>query len=227
MSQITKTTYDFLKLVAKNNNRPWFQENKHLYEASHKEMIAFSESLYDLMKKHDNVLDVPPKKRLFRIYRDVRFSKDKSPYKKHWAGGIKRDTPYLRGGYYFHIEPGNSVVGAGFWNPNGNDIKLVRSHINADPSEITKINASKAIQETFGGIKGEKLKKNPRGIDPNPGAEEWIKHKQFLLHRKQTDQEVLDPNFASNLDEIFQKVRPFFDYMSEILTTDLNGESLI
>ncbi len=226
MARITEATLDFLNLVQENNNRDWFQENKTLYTNSHEEMIAFSEALTALMKSHDNIIELPGKKSLFRIYRDVRFSKDKSPYKNHWGGRIKRDTPFLRGGYYYHIEPGNAFIGAGFWKPSSDDLKLIRSQIAADPGRIDKVTSEPKFVKTFGSVKGEKLKKAPRDYDPNHPAIEWLKHKSFVVYRSFTDKQVIAKDFAEMISGTFEEVRPFFDYMSEILTTNLNGEPL-
>lgn len=227
MAQITNKTFDFLNLVTENNNREWFQANKHIYEASHEEMIEFAAELNQLMREHDNVIEMTGKKSLFRIYRDVRFSKNKDPYKNNWGGRLKRDTPFLRGGYYYQIQPGNSFIGAGFWNPSTPDIKLIRSQIAADPSEIEKINSEKTFAMTFGSLYGEKLKKAPKGFDAEHKAIEWLKHKSFLVNKRFTDKQVMHKDFVKEINETFIKVRPFFNYMSEILTTDLNGESLI
>lgn len=223
---ITNKTLDFLKKISENNDRDWFQANKNLYENSHEEMISFAGNLNELMKKHDLIEDVSAKKSLFRIYRDVRFSKDKSPYKQHWAGSLKRATVWRRGGYYYHIEPGNSMIAAGFWNPSPQDLKLIRSQIAFDPAPIEKINTESEFVKTFGGIEGAKLIKSPKDFSPDHEAIEWLKHKQFIVHKQFTDKEVMDKNFATIVDETFQKVRPFFDYMSEILTTNVNGEPL-
>jgi uncharacterized protein (TIGR02453 family) len=226
MAIITNATFDFLKLVGENNNRDWFQANKHLYEASHLELQNFAAKINELMSQHDQIVERSPKKSIFRIYRDVRFSKDKSPYKTHWAGSVKRDTAWLRGGYYYHIGPGQSYVAAGFWNPESSDLKLIRSQIAADPDSIQKINIEPKFVKLFGGIYGEKLKNAPRGFDPENPAVEWLKHKQLIVSRKFSDKEVLQKNFPELVNESFKGVRPFFNYMSDILTTNLNGEPL-
>lgn len=226
MAQITKITFDFLNLVAENNDRDWFKENKSLYEASHEEMLEFAEEVNSLMRKHDNIVEMSAKKSLFRIYRDVRFSKNKAPYKNNWGGRIKRDTPFLRGSYYYQVQPGNSFIAAGFWNPNSQDLKLIRSQIAADPDAIEKVNNQKAFAKTFGSISGVKLKTSPRDFDADHKAIEWLRHKQYIVKKTFTDKEVMGENFANEINETFKKVRPFFDYFSEILTTDLNGESL-
>ena len=227
MARITKTTFDFLKLVTKNNDREWFKENRHLYDASHEEMLEFVEEMNGLMSQHDTIVERSPKKSLFRIYRDVRFSKDKSPYKNNWGAGVKRDTPFLRGGYYYQVQPGNSFAAAGFWNPNSADIKLIRSHIAAEPEAIEKVNNIKKFADTFGSIEGEQLKKAPQGYDVDHPAIKWLRYKQFVVRKHFTDKEAMAPDFAQIVNNTFKEVRPFFDYMSEILTTDLNGELLL
>jgi uncharacterized protein (TIGR02453 family) len=226
MAQITKKTFNFLELLVKNNNREWFQANRDMYEASHEEMVAFAAEINQLIAQHDHIVERSPKRSLFRIYRDVRFSKDKTPYKNNWGGGIKRDTPFLRGGYYYQVQPGNSFMAAGFWNPNSADIKLIRSQIAADPSEINRVTSEQRFIEVFGKIEGDKLKKAPQGYDVDHPAIDWLRHKQFVVRKPFTDKEVMKSDFVYTLNETFKEVRPFFDYMSEILTTDLNGEPL-
>lgn len=226
MSLITQTTFDFLNDLAANNNREWFQKNKKYYEKSHEEMIAFAANINQLMAQHDKVEEVSPKKSLFRIYRDVRFSKDKSPYKNNWAGSLKRASALLRGGYYYHIEPGKSFIGGGFWNPNPKDLKLIRSHLSFDPEPLSKIAKDPKLKAVFGNIQGDKLKNAPRGYEPEDPAVAWLKHKQFIVMKSFSDQEVMGDNFAEEVNKAFKTVRPFFDYMSEILTTNLNGEPL-
>lgn len=226
MAQITKKTFNFLELLGKNNNREWFQANKDMYDASHEEMIAFAAKLNQLMAEHDQIVERSPKRSLFRIYRDVRFSKDKTPYKNNWGGGIKRDTPFLRGGYYYQVQPGHSFMAAGFWNPNSADIKLIRSQIAANPGEIEKLTSNSRFVEVFGEIEGDRLKKAPKGYDVQHPAIDWLRYKQFIVRKPFTDREVLKANFVYTLNETFREIRPFFNYMSEILTTDLNGEPL-
>ena len=189
-------------------------------------MIAFAEKINALMATHDHIEEISPRKSLFRIYRDGRFSKDKSPYQEHCAGSLKRASKLLRGGYYYHIEPGGSFIGAGFWGPNSEDLKLIRSHIAFDPSGIELVSKDKMLEETFGSIDGEKLTNPPRGYSADDPGVEWLKYKQFVVRKSFTDEEVLSEGFAEKVSASFKAVRPFFDYMSEILTTNLNGEPL-
>ena len=227
MAQLSKKLFIFLEKLKANNNRDWFQANKSEYQENHQEMIAFADDLLSKLNEHDIIETVSGKKSLFRIYRDVRFSKDKSPYKTHWSGGFKRATQFRRGGYYFHIQPGgNSMVGGGFWNPNKEDLLRIRKEIATDASELRAILRDQNFVNTFGELEGNQLKRAPKGFDPEHEAIDLLRYKQFIFSRNFTDAEVLEPNFSETLDQCFQAMRPFFDYMSDVLTTDANGESL-
>jgi uncharacterized protein (TIGR02453 family) len=131
-----------------------------------------------------------------------------------------------RGGYYFHIEPGNSFIGGGFWAPNPQDLKRIRDEIAFDAAPLRKILKSKSFITTFGELQGEQVKTAPKGFDINNEAIDLLRYKQFLLMKKFTDKEVLDPSFAKQAALAFKNMRPFFDYMSDILTTDINGIAL-
>ena len=189
-------------------------------------MIGFANGLLELMSKQDNIETVSGKKSLYRIYRDIRFSKNKTPYKTHWGGFFTRATKLLRGGYYFHIEPGNSFVGGGFWQPNSDDLKRIRFSIAADDTELRDIIADKKFIKTFGQLVGDQVKTAPQGYKKDHPSIDLLRFKQFLVTKKFSDKEVLDKNFTNEVVKTFTVMRPFFDYMSEVLTTDANGEPL-
>ncbi len=225
--QISTSNINFLKQLSKNNNRDWFQENKATaYQSALDNTIAFADCLLSEMKKHDNIETVTGKKSLYRIYKDIRFSKDKTPYKTHWGGYFKRATNYLRGGYYFHIEPGNCFIGGGFWNPNPEDLKRIRVELAADGSELRKIIESKKFIDTFGQLDGSKVKTAPKGFAKDHKNIDLLRYKQFLVSKKFTEKEMLSKDFYKEANKVFENMRPFFDYMSEVLTTDENGELL-
>ena len=194
-SSIERSTFVFLKSLSKNNNREWFNKNKEHYLRAHENMIAFANALLAEMQKHDNIETSSGKESLFRIYRDIRFSKDKSPYKTYWAGHFKRATKQLRGGYYFQIGPGESLAAGGFFSPNPDDLKRIRQEVDLNFADWKKLLSNKAITKTFGPLKGEKLNTAPRGFAKDSAGIEYIKHKQFYFERKFTDQEVLSPFF--------------------------------
>ncbi|MFT6716586.1 MAG: hypothetical protein ACJA0Q_001230 [Saprospiraceae bacterium] len=225
---ITKENLQFLEELAKNNNRDWFNENKPRYITQHENTIAFADEVLALLNKHDDIGNVSGKKSLMRIYRDIRFSKDKSPYKSHWGGYFKRSTLALRGGYYFHIEPSACFVGGGFWKPESKDMKLIRDAIVADEEGFRKVIDAKGFKKIFGsqGLHGESLKNVPKGYDKESSAGDLLKLKQFLVRKDFTREEMLSPDFAEKVNETFKAVRPFFDWMSYALTHDGNGEPI-
>lgn len=226
MSMLSKSNLEFLKNLQQNNNRDWFTENKSVYEKHHIETINFADAVLNEMRKHDNIETISGKKSLMRIYRDVRFSKDKSPYKTNWGIGFSRATKLLRGGYYIHLAPGESFVGGGFWNPEPADLQRMRKEISISPKEFRAILNDKNFKTTFGQLQGEKLKTVPKGFEKDDEAIDLLQFKQFLISKKFSDKEVLEPDFYKKVNETFKAMRPFFDFMSTALTTNENGELL-
>lgn len=223
MSGIKQSTIDFLGKIKKNNNREWFAENKNFYQKENQLFISFADNLLSEMNKFDNIETPSGKKSIFRIYRDVRFSKDKTPYKTHFSGSFKRATKQLRGGYYYHIEPGNSFIGGGFWGPNSKDLLRIRREISIDASELKTIITSEKFISFFGTLEGEKVKTAPRGFDKNHRDINLLRLKQFVISKKFSDKEILNSNFSDEIIKTFEAMRSFFDYMSSVLTTDENG----
>ncbi len=219
---ISKSTLEFLTKLKENNDRDWFAENKKAFETEQKLAKSFFISIGEQLGKTDSIERI----QIFRIYRDVRFSKDKAPYKNHFSVGFTRTKPMLRGGYYLHIEPGGSFVGGGFWEPNAADLHRIRKEFEMDDEEIRTIVADATFKKFFGELEGEELKTAPKGFDKTHPAIDLIRKKQYLLTRSFSDKEALAPNFQEEVLSTFQAMRPFFDYMSEVLSTDLNGESL-
>ncbi|NVK63821.1 MAG: DUF2461 domain-containing protein [Flavobacteriales bacterium] len=228
MTQIPSSSITFLKDLKKNNNRDWFTEHKKRYQKEHEQIISFADALLLKMNEHDVIETPSGKKSLFRIYRDVRFSKDKSPYKTHWAGGFTRATKARRGGYYFHIQPeGQSFIGGGFWAPNKEDLLRIREEIATDASELRDILADPVFISTFGELQGEQLKTAPKGFPKDHPDIDLLRYKQFIFSKNFSDEEVLAPDFLDRVNDTFKAMRPFFDFMSEVLTTDSNGESIL
>lgn len=223
--QIQPASFDFLKKLKKNNNREWFNAHKTEYQKELSFMEAFADGLLKNLNSHDMIETPSGKKSLFRIYRDTRFSSDKTPYKTHWSGSFKRATKYRRGGYYFHIGQGNSFIAGGFWGPVPADLRRIRDDIAFDAGPLRKILKSRSFVSMFGTLQGEQLKKAPQGYHADHEAIDLLRHKQFLLIRRFQDKEVLGKNFLKEADLTFKAMRPFFDYMSEVLVTDGNGLS--
>ncbi len=224
MQQIPASALEFLKQLKKNNNREWFDEHKSRFKEEEQQMKLFYKTVESLLLQHDSII----KTKAYRIYRDVRFSKDKTPYKKHFAASFTRKKPELRGGYYLHIQWGNkSFLGVGFWNPEKDDLYRIRKEIEIDAEEMRAVLGGKNLQKHWGEIEGKRLKTSPRGFDKNHPDIDLINLKQYIFTHTFTDKEVLSPDFAETVNQYFKAIRPFFDYMSEVLTTNLNGESLI
>ena len=217
-----KKAFEFLKNLRKNNNREWFASHKSEYDLIVKENKVFFNQIYAELQEYDNLKGI----HIFRIYRDVRFSKDQTPYKSNFGVGYSRSKPMLRGGYYIQLEPGNSFVGGGFWGPEAKDLLRIRKEFEISTTEIEKITSDKTFIQYFGALQGDSVKTAPRGFDKEHPAIDLIRKKQFVVMRKFTDQEVLADNFQKEVVLTLLAMRPFFDYMSEVLTTDLNGEPL-
>jgi len=224
---IKNSTIEFLKKLSKNNDREWFNKNKNLYLAAHENVVSFVEVLLSEMRKHDLIETRTAKDSLFRIYRDIRFSKDKSPYKTYWAGHFKRATKKLRGGYYFQIGPGETMAAGGFFNPDPKDLLRIRKDIDLNSGDWEKMLNDKKIANAFGQLRGEKVATSPKGFSKDNPSIELLKHKQFYFSKRFTDKEVLANDFLKQINQTFRNLRPYFDYMSEVLTTDANGVSLI
>ncbi len=222
MKIIQQKDLDLLTLIKENNNKPWFTENKPDIDAVFGDVKMFFKYLFEQMQQLDDV-DLF---HVHRLYRDVRFSKDKTPYKTYFGLHIGRKKPLLRGGYYLSIEPGNSFVGGGFWEPNKDDLLRIRKEIVLDDSEFRAIISDKKFVKVFSELKGEELKTAPKGFEKEHPAIDLLRKKQFLVMKSFSDQEVVSSDFADQVIDVFTTMRPFFDYMSEVLTTDVNGVSL-
>jgi uncharacterized protein (TIGR02453 family) len=219
---ITNSTFEFLDLLSKNNNRDWFTENKKQFEKENNLAKAFFTEVFTELGKIDSI----EKMQVFRIYRDVRFSKNKLPYKVNFSVGFNRTKPMLRGGMYLHIENNASFVGGGFWEPNNEDLLRIRKEVELGASELRTITSDKNFIKYFETLEGEELKTAPKGFDKTHKDIDLIRKKQYLLTRKFSNNDVLSPNFKTEIIATFAAMKPFFNYMSDVLTTDLNGESL-
>ena len=221
---VPKEALEFFKKLEKNNNRDWFNERKKEFKIIEGQIKQVYNDLFESLKVHDEI----DKVKMFRIYRDVRFSKNKDPYKMHFGGAFHRTKPKLRGGYYLHIAPNNeSFIATGFWEPNKEDLLRIRKEFEMDDQEMRKIINNKTFKNTWGELVGDQVKSAPRDFDKNHPAIDLIKKKQYIFVKKYTDKEVLEPSFINNVNKAFKTIRPYFNYMSDVLTTDLNGVSLI
>lgn len=223
MQIITTEIFDFLKELNQNNNREWFNENKSRFKTIEADVKKFYNAVKENLERHDKI----EKMKMFRIYRDVRFSADKTPYKPHFAGSFSRLGAQLRGGYYLRIKPGETFIATGFWDPNKEDLLRIRKEWETDASELKAILNDKKFKSIWGELQGEGVKTAPKGFDKEHPEIALIRKKQFIFVRNFDDQEVRSKDFIAKVDESFMAIRPYFDLMSSILTTNLNGESLL
>ncbi len=222
--QVDKSIFQYLENLKQNNNRDWFTDQKPRFVEVQKSVKEFYGKVGENLEIHDVIDNF----KLFRIYRDVRFSKDKTPYKTHFSGSFSRKGSHLRGGYYLQIEPGNSFLAGGFWQPNKEDLLRIRKEIELDAAEFREILNNPEFVKNFGTkFEGDEVKTVPRGFDKNHPDIDLLRKKGFIAVRNFSDKEVFSNNFLSEIDTSYKALRPFFNLMSEVLTTNLNGESLL
>ncbi|MGB2245431.1 MAG: DUF2461 domain-containing protein [Flavobacteriaceae bacterium] len=223
MITLPQDAFSFFKALENNNTREWFAPQKERFKRNEEQVKQFAQALKEAMNQHDTV----DRFKLFRIYRDVRFSKNKTPYKTHFGISFQREKPALRGGYYLHIKPGDTFIATGFWNPHKDDLLRIRKEMEVDAQEFRDLMAKDAFLSVWGGLEGEEVKTAPKGFSKTDPNIDLIRKKAYLFIKKYSDKEALSKDFLTRVNADFKAVRPFFDYMSSVLTTDLNGESLL
>lgn len=217
--RIEKETISFLDQLKQNNNREWFQENKALYEAAIdnvKEFITgFIFQLADL-DPHINT-DIQASRCLFRIYRDIRFSKDKTPYKTWFSAGISVDGRKLDGPeYYLHIEPGNSFLAAGYWRPNKEHLEAIRQEIDYSAEELNTVLAQGGWNTNDLSTE-DKLKRPPSGYAADHPQIELLKLKSFIIYEKLTDDVITSPKAMLACVETATRIIPFKQFIHQAL----------
>jgi len=221
MAKLTQSTLDFLKELKENNNREWFNANKKAYEKIKIEFEEFVDSLILKITQFDPTIGHHTAKEcVFRIYRDVRFSNDKSPYKTHFGAYISAATGksdiHSYAGYYFHIEPsGESMLAGGAYMPQGPWLKGIRKEISYNGEEFKKILSNESFRKVFGELEGEKLKKPPKDYPADHPEIELLKLKSFLAVHKCTDKDVLSGNFLEHTAEVFKTLYPLNHFLNE------------
>ena len=226
-TKIEKSTLNFLRDLSQNNNREWFTAYKDRYQNAYENMIRFADDLLAEMQKHDFLETRSGKQSLMRIYRDIRFSKDKTPYRDHFGGGFRRATRRLRGGYYYEIGIEKAIVVGGFFSPNKSDLLRIRQDMDVNYPEWQEVLYQDSLFKTFGPLKGKKLSTAPRGFAKDHPAIDLLRYKQFYLEKSFSQKEILSDEFVYIMNDGFRALRPYFDFMSYILTTDANGVSLL
>ena len=221
--QLSSDIFSFFKKLEKNNNREWFEQHKPEFKALETTVKQFGEALKDQLNQHDSI----DRFKLFRVYRDVRFSKDKTPYKIHFGLTWHRTKPEYRGGYYLHLKPNDIFLACGFWDPNPADLKRIRQEIDMDADEYRDIINEPNFKRIWGDLQGDAVKTAPKGYAKDHPNIDLLRHKQHIFMVRYTEEDVAAADFLDRLDTALQAVRPFVDYMSAVLTTNANGESLL
>ena len=221
--QLSSDIFSFFKKLEKNNNREWFEQHKPEFKALETTVKQFGEALKDQLNQHDSI----DRFKLFRVYRDVRFSKDKTPYKIHFGLTWHRTKPEYRGGYYLHLKPNDIFLACGFWDPNPADLKRIRQEIDMDGDEYRDIINEPNFKRIWGDLQGDAVKTAPKGYAKDHPNIDLLRHKQHIFMVRYTEEDVAAADFLDRLDTALQAVRPFVDYMSAVLTTNADGESLV
>jgi uncharacterized protein (TIGR02453 family) len=213
---------NFLKRLKRNNNRPWFEKHREEYELRVKlPMQSLIAALQPHFLKFAPEFDINPKKSLFRIYRDVRFSHDKTPYKTHVAAHfVLRGKPKgVEGsGYYLHIEPGQVFLGGGIYMPDTDQLKNIRRAIDANADQFLSILRSKKFVSTFKQLKGEKLTRVPKGYDADHPMAEWLKQKQFFVWVEWPEARCKGENLVKEVVSVFETATPLVRFLNEAMS---------
>ena len=209
---------DFMKRLKKNNNRLWFEKHKEEYESSVKlPMQSLIAALHPHFERFAPEFDINPKRSIFRIYRDVRFSKDKTPYKTHVAAHfVLRGKPKgVEGsGYYLHIEPGEIFLGGGIYMPDNDQLKKIRRAIANQSDQFLSIIHDAKFKKVFGKLEGDKLQRAPKGYEPDHAMAEWLKYKQFFVGVEWAESRCLKAKFVSEIAGVFEAATPLVRFLN-------------
>lgn len=217
MAGISKNTMQFLKDLAKNNDRDWFAKNKGRYEDSKAEFESFVGDVIKQIAKFDPAIgNLDAKKAVFRIYRDTRFSKDKSPYKPNFGASLS-PTPskiHDRAGYYIHLEPGKSFLAGGAYEPATGWINKIRQEIDYNTKDFKKIINAAAFKKNFGELQGEKLKTAPKGFPKDHPELSLLQYKSFLMMHNCDDKLVMSDGYLKHVADVYKSMKPLNDFLN-------------
>jgi uncharacterized protein (TIGR02453 family) len=213
---------DFLKQLKRNNNRPWFEKHREEYESYVKlPMQSLIAALQPHFQRFAPEFDLNPKRSLFRVYRDIRFSSDKTPYKTHVAAHfVVRGKPKgVEGlGYYLHIEPGEVFLGGGIYMPDGGQLKNIRHSIDANANGFLSILRNKKFISVFKKLEGEKLKRIPKGYDPDHPMAEWLKQKQIFVGVEWQEAKCNREEFVGEIAAVCEAAAPLVRFLNEAMS---------
>ncbi|MFL9833334.1 DUF2461 domain-containing protein [Chryseobacterium terrae] len=223
-SQISSKVFDFLKLIEKNNNREWFNDNKNLFTEAQSDFQDFTEELIAEMGKFDeNILKLDAKKSLLRIYRDTRFSKDKTPYKTYFGASLGMGKMNSKAGFYLHVEPAKSFLGSGIYLPDSPILKEIRKEVSVFKDDFLKAIEDKNFKKYYGELDPEhKLKNVPQGFEKEDPMAEYLKLKSFIGVHNITNKDLMDKNAVKNISKIFEAAKSLNDFLDTSISNISN-----
>lgn len=220
MTTLPPDTFRFLAQLKKNNHRPWFEANRHRYERIRTGLLEFTAALLARMRTFDpSLAHTQPETCLFRIYRDLRFSKDKTPFKTHFGIAISPNGKNFTGaGYYLHLEPGNSFAAGGSWYPEPRQLYLIRQEIDYNFDALTKIIGAPEFRKYFHGLDREhQLTRPPKGYLPDHPALALLKLKSFTCSAPLSPKILGSPRLLAHLNSMFSALYPFLQFLNTAL----------
>lgn len=215
------STLRFLKDLKKNNNKPWFDLNRKRYEEAKTDFANLIQKVIDVYGKKDkSIALLKAKDCMFRINRDVRFSKDKSPYKTNLGASINKGgkKAFSTAGYYFHLEPGQCFIGGGIYQPEPDVLKKVRQEIDYNFTDFKKIIHSKKFKSLYGDLDKSAefiLSRVPKGYEPDNPAAEYLKLKSYITFVQLKDEDLVSKNLVKKTTEAFSVLKPLLDFINE------------
>lgn len=210
----------FLTQLQQNNNKVWMDSHRADYQEARQSLLAITAQLISSMGELDPpIASLKPNDCIFRINRDIRFSKDKSPYKTNMGIYLAQAGKHgSYAGYYLHLQPDNqSFVAGGLYQPTPDILKNVRQEIDYNGTELEAIVSKKKFKDLFGSLQGDKLQRPPQGYDANNPYVEWLKMKSFLATHPLTDADVLDAGFISKVMQVFQEIAPLTKFFNRVV----------
>ena len=212
-----KPTLDFLLALQVNNNKPWFQAHRPEYETARQGFEDYVDDFIQEFRAVEDFENLSAKECVFRIYRDVRFAKDKSPYKPNMAASVALGGKHSRRApYYIHIEPpGKSFLAGGVYMPTPDQLAAIRRAIDRNPARLRAAISSKPFKKYFGSLSGEQLKTPPRGYPADHPEIELLQYKQFITSYALTDKDVLSLRLVARTVEVFTALKPLLDFLND------------
>jgi uncharacterized protein (TIGR02453 family) len=217
---LQSSTIQFLKALKKNNNKEWFDKNRKIYEQAKADYLNFVTILLNEIQGFDtSLMELQPKQCIFRLNRDVRFSKNKDPYKTNFGASFSKGAKKIQtAGYYFHLEPGENFVGGGLWMPMAPDLNKVRQEIDYCFKEFSSILKKPNFKTTYGDMDNSmKLVRPPKGFEIDNPALEYLKLKSFVVTRSIKDTELTDKQLVKNVVKDFKTIAPLVHFLNRAI----------